>query len=242
MTAMHTETYLYSDGDQRCEGLVVREAALALPAPVVVICHPWWGRDALMDSHAQRMARLGYIGFAADIYGGHKVAQTPDEASSLMSAFTNDRAKLRQRLRAIVSAARRIPGADGQKVVVIGFCFGGLCAFDVARDGCDGVVGVAGFHALFAPPQVGEQKRITARVLALHGYADPMATPDAMVAFAKEMTDAGAHWEIDAYGNTVHAFTNPAANDRAQGMGYDERIANRAFTRLESFLRECFDR
>lgn len=239
---MHTETYLYSDGEQKCEGLVAREATLTLPAPVVVVCHHWWGRDALMDSHAQRMARLGYIGFAADTYGGHRVAKTPDEASALMSALTNDRAKLRSRLRAIVGAARRIPGADGQRVAVIGFCFGGLCAFDVARDGCEGVVGVAGFHGLFAPPNIGEQQRIHARVLALHGYADPMATPDAMVAFAKEMTDAGAHWEIDAYGNAVHAFTNPDANDRAQGMGYDERIANRAFTRLESFLRECFGR
>lgn len=237
---MQHEIYKYSHGDIPCEGLVAREANLILPAPVVIICHHWNGRDELMDSHAERIARLGYIGFAADLYGRHQTSTARDQCAAMMTPFVEDRAMLRERLRATVAAAQRISGADGKRIVVIGFCFGGLCALDAARACVPGVVGVAAFHGLFTAPNIGPQQPITAKVLAMHGYDDPMATPDAMIGFTSEMTGAGAHWELDAYGKTVHAFTNPHAQDRSAGTAFDPTISHRAFTRLESFLRECF--
>lgn len=237
---MQREIYKYTNGSVACEGLVVRQASLSLPAPVVVLFHHWCGRDALMDSNAERIAKMGWIAFAADLYGGHKTAIERDACAALMNPFVADRAMLHDRLGETVAAAQRIPGADGRKIVVIGYCFGGLCAFDCARANLPGVLGVAGFHGLFAPPNLCKQTPISARVLALHGYDDPMATPDSVLAFATEMTAAGARWEIDAYGQTVHAFTNPQALDRAAGIHYDELACNRAYARLESFLKECF--
>lgn len=237
---MQQEIYKYSHGDLPCEGLIVRKPNLTLPAPVVVICHHWNGRDALMDSHAERIAQLGYISLAADIYGQHETSTDRERCAALMNPFVEDRAMLRERLRATIAAAQRIPGADGKRIVVIGFCFGGLCALDAARACLPGVIGVASFHGLLNPPNIGKQISITAKVLVLHGYDDPMANPDSLIAFNNEMTAANAHWEVDAYGNTVHAFTNPNAQDRAAGMAFDATISNRAFSRLESFLRECF--
>lgn len=218
----------------------MRKANLQLPAPVVVICHHWSGRDALMDQRAEEVAHLGYIALAADLYGNHRTSQDRDVCASMMNPFMADRAMLRERLRATVSAAARIPGADGRKIVVMGFCFGGLCALDAARAGLPGVVGVASFHGLFTPPELGAQNPINARVLALHGFDDPLAPPDALHKFACELNDAKARWEIDAYGQTVHAFTNPAANDKAAGMAFDSVVCARAFARLEGFLKECF--
>ena len=157
-----------------------------------------------------------------------------------MNPFVEDRVLLRERLRATIAAAQRIPGADGKRIVVMGFCFGGLCALDAARACMPGVIGVASFHGLLNPPNIGTQNPITAKVLVLHGYDDPMANPDSLIAFNNEMNAANAHWEVDAYGKTVHAFTNPNAQDRAAGMAFDATISNRAFSRFESFLRECF--
>lgn len=237
---MHHEIYKYSHAELACEGLVARLANAIQPAPVVVICHAWGGRDAFAQEQAERVARLGYLGFAADIYGNHSTATERDACAALMNPLMQDRTLLRERLRATIAAAQRIPGADGKRIVVIGFCFGGLCALDCARANFDGVVGVAAFHGLFIAPNIGPQQSIKARVLAMHGYDDPMATPDAMLALANELTAAGARWEIDAYGKTMHAFTNPQANDPSFGTQFDAIANARAFTRLESFLRECF--
>ena len=237
---MQHETFEYSHGELGCTGLVVREAHAVAPTPVVVICHAWGGRDAFADAQAERIARMGYLGFAADIYGNHATATESAACTALMNPLMQDRALLRERLRATVAAAQRIPGADGRRVVVIGFCFGGLCALDAARAGLPGVVGVASFHGLFTAPNIGPQQPITAQVLVMHGYDDPMATPDAMLALTRELTAANARWELDAYGKTMHAFTNPQANDPAFGTQFDALANARSFARLESFLRECF--
>ncbi len=237
---MQHEIYKYSTGDLPCEGFVVRKADLDLPAPVVVICHHWNGRDELMDQRAKEIAAMGYIAFAVDLYGNHATATEPDTCASFMNPMMADRAMLRERLQATIAAAKRIPGADGKRIVVMGFCFGGLCALDVARAGIPGVVGVASFHGLFTPPGVGPQSNITAKVLVMHGFDDPLAPQDSMLALTKELTSARANWEIVLFGNTGHAFTNPRAQDKANGMAFCATMSQRAFARLETFLRECF--
>ena len=237
--SVHREHYLYATGAIECKGLVCRLPNLALPAPVVVLFHHWCGRDALMDANAERIARMGWIALAADLYGGGTTATERDECAALMTPFMQDRAMLRDRLHSTVAAAQRIPGADGRSIVVAGFCFGGLCALDTARAAIPGVIGAASFHGLFAPPNLGPQVPISARVLALHGWNDPMATPDSVLYLANELTAAGARWELDAYGQTVHAFTNPAAADAANGIMYDAIACDRSFARLEHFLQEC---
>ncbi|MSR28423.1 MAG: dienelactone hydrolase family protein [Phycisphaerales bacterium] len=239
MTPIQQEVFKYADGSTQCEGLVCRQANLAQPSPVVVICPHWNGRDALMDENAMRVARMGTIGFAADIYGGHATATERDACAALMTPFVENRGKLRERLRATIAAAQRIPGADGRRIVVIGFCFGGLCALDCARAGFPGVIGAVSFHGLFTPPNLGTQGKIDARVLALHGWDDPMAAPDSVRALTKELTEAGARWELDAYGNVAHGFSNPSAQDRANGIFYDAIACARSWSRLESFIAEC---
>lgn len=237
-----TGLFDYMDGDATLEGF------LALPAkphardgrtPIVLVAHAWGGHDEFAREKAHMLAELGYIGFAIDVYGKGRRGGSPDESSQLMAPWIEDRAALRRRLLAAIEAARHIEGGDPERLGVIGFCFGGLCAFDLARANAPGLRAAVGFHALFMPPGLGAQESIRAKVLALHGYDDPMAKPDAMVGFADEMTRAHADWQVVAYGGTGHAFTNPHAHDHASGLFYREIIARRAFSAMRDLLAEA---
>jgi len=109
----------------------------------------------------------------------------------------------------------------------------------MARMGAD-LKGVVSFHGIFRPAENLKAPRISARVLALHGWEDPMATPDDVSAFAKEMTDAGADWQLVAYGATAHAFTNPEANAQELGLMYHPVNKERSYRAAHAFLDECF--
>jgi dienelactone hydrolase len=236
---MRTTELDYQEGTQALRGFVATPDADG-SRPVVLVFHAWRGHDEFVREEARKLAELGFIGFAVDMYGAGKLGTTNEECSALMTPFMQDRALLKRRLDAAFAAARSIPGADPTRLGAMGFCFGGLCVLDAARHGIAGLRGVAAFHALFTPLPSAPSGPITAKVLALHGYDDPMATPEHLLAFAAEMRARGADWEVCAYGGTVHAFTNPEANNAAFGTVYQRRADLRARERARDFWRECF--
>lgn len=233
---MREQTIEYRDGETLLEGFLCYDESLPGPRPTVLINHAWNGRDEFVERKARRLAWQGYACFALDNYGKGKVGKTPEECSALMTPLMQDRRKLLTRLQAGLTAAKGMPIVDARRIAVMGFCFGGLCSLDLARANAD-VRGVVSFHGLLKPTGFTEPK-IRAKVLMLHGYDDPMAPPDDVLAIAREFTDAGADWQLHAYGHTVHAFTNPSANDRAGGMQYDEAADRRSWHALEEFLAE----
>lgn len=228
----------YQDGDLTCEAYVAfQDGAKAKPA--VLVSHAWGGQSDFERSKAEKLAEMGYVGIAIDMYGKGRRGNTMEENSKLMTPFMDDRAMLRKRILAALSFAQSLDMVDGNKIGAIGFCFGGLCVLDLARSAAPGVKGVVSFHGLFHAPKLGEQKPITSKVLVLHGYDDPMATPDQMVELAKEMTAASADWQIHAYGKTVHAFSNPEANMPEMGILYNEAADKRSFQAMQNFLAEA---
>jgi dienelactone hydrolase len=168
------------------------------------------------------------------------VGKSAEENQKLMTPLMQDRAGLQARLLNALDVARNLPEADGSKVAAMGYCFGGLCVLDLARAGAE-VKGVASFHGLLGAPGNTKGKNIKAKVVAYHGWADPMAKPEDVVALGNEMTDAGADWQIHGYGGVMHAFTNKAANDPSFGTVYDARADRRSWTSFVEFLRECFE-
>ena len=132
------------------------------------------------------------------------------------------------------------PEVDENKNAAIGFCFGGLCVLDLARLGTS-LAGVVSFHGLFDAPGNTEGNTVTASILALHGWDDPLATPAAVVALGEELSALGADWQIHGYGNTQHAFTNPAANDTDRGTVYDATANQRSWIAMKNFLEEQFE-
>jgi dienelactone hydrolase len=231
------EQYIeYRDEDALLEGFLCYDEAMPGPRPAVIINHAWGGRDEFVERKARRLAWQGYACFALDNFGKDKRGITTGECAALMNPFMNDRRKLLQRLLAGLAAVNALPIVDPRRVATIGFCFGGLCALDLARGGAD-IRGAVSFHGMLKPSGFTEPK-VRARVLMLHGFDDPMAPPDDLLAVAKEFTAAGADWQLHAYGQTMHAFTNPQAQNRANGMQYDEAADRRSWHALEEFLAE----
>ncbi len=207
--------------------------------PVVLVAHAWGGQDDFAREKAKMLAGLGYVGFAIDVYGKGRRGTTPEENSKLMQPFLDDRALLLERLLAATAAASAQRCVDPERVGAIGFCFGGLCVLDLVRSGAPAVRAAACFHGLYHPPGLkSSEGPISAKVLVLHPFDDPMAPPESVIGLAKELTGAGADWQIHMHGHTMHAFTNPAAAAPEMGLKYQERSANRAFGAMEHFLRE----
>jgi dienelactone hydrolase len=136
-----------------------------------------------------------------------------------------------------LSALIKQPVIDARRVAAMGFCFGGLCVLDMARSGA-AVRGVVSFHGLLNKPGNTEGRTIQAKVLVLHGHDDPLCPVADVVAFETEMTAAGADWQLHAYGNTMHSFTNPEADDPAFGTVYSESADRRSWASLLNFLEE----
>ncbi len=237
--AIVTNTVAYLHGDAVLEAFFAVDDAISGIRPLVLISPTWAGRDQFVADKAIQLAQLGYVGFAIDMYGQGMVGTCAEENSQLMQPFINDRAKLQQRMIAALNAAKLLPWADGNNIAALGYCFGGLCVLDLARTGGD-IKGVVSFHGLLGAPQNTQAKPITAKVLALHGHDDPMGKPDQVLAFEQEMTAAGADWQIHVYGNTVHAFTNPLANNPDFGTVYNAQADQRSWQSMKNFLQELF--
>lgn len=208
--------------------------------PTVILIPTVMGVQQLELGFAEKLVDRGYHAVVVDLFGRRFTPGVDKEAAfAAMGELRSDRAALRDRLLAVVDEVRKREHVDASRLAVIGFCFGGQCALDVARSGAD-VAGVAAFHGLFDPPGLPPEK-ITAKVAAYHGWDDPMVPPDAVVALAQELTDAGADWQIHAYGHTGHGFTNPKAHEIGiEGVFYTEAAARRSFASLYLFLDELF--
>lgn len=229
----------YLDDGEVLEGYFAYDDAIAGQRPVVLIHHAWAGRDEFVAEKARKLAALGYLGFATDIYGKGILGKGPDENARLMQPFMQDRGKLRKRLIAALAAVKTMPWADDKKIAAIGFCFGGLCALDLARSGAE-ICGVVSFHGLLVPPANVSPAAIKAKVLVLHGHDDPMVPPEQVLALQTELTAAGADWQVHSYGNTMHAFTNPLANDPGFGTVYQPKADVRSWQAMQNFLQEIF--
>ena len=236
---MITKTLDYNDGDTVLEGYLAYEES-DTQKPLVLVTHDWAGRREFACKAAERVAGLGYVGFALDMYGKGIFGTDGDTAgnSALMGPYAADRALLRRRIRAALVAGRNIPQVKATQVAAMGYCFGGMCVLELARSGAD-VLGVVSIHGIFAPGDAPNEE-IRARVLCLHGHDDPMVPPEQVLAFQQEMSEAGVDWQVHAYGGTMHAFTNPGANDPGFGAVYNAAAERRAYQSLENFLAEIF--
>lgn len=234
----------YRDGETVCEAYVARPDGNG-PRPAVLVAHTWGGQSDHERGTADKLAALGYVGIAIDVYGKGRRGEhgTPTAMAvntALMTPFMQDRAVLRDRLLAAVAFARTLDGVDPSRIAIVGYCFGGLCALDVARSGTTDVRGAVSIHGIFAPPAIGEQASIASKILILHGWDDPMAKPDDVQMVARELTDAGADWQLHAYGHAMHAFTAPSANMPERGLQYSEAATRRSWQATENFLGEIF--
>ncbi|MDX1838596.1 hypothetical protein DIZ81_11560 [Legionella taurinensis] len=236
---MHTSNYIYHHGEQELHGFLAYDDSHDRPRPAVLVAHDWSGRNEFACKKAEMLAGMGYLGFALDMYGHGRLGETTDEKMGLMQPLANDRLLLRDRINAAFDAVIAMPEVDNSRVAAIGFCFGGLCVLDLARSGVP-LNGVVSFHGLLNKPKELHAQPISAKILVLHGYDDPMVRPEQVNEFCQEMTDAKVDWQVHLYGHTQHAFANPQAHDTQLGTIYNPVAERRALQAMENFLREIF--
>ena len=233
-----TKPVEYMHGKTKCVGYMAWDDTYADPKPCVIINHAWGGLDEFVQDKAIAMAANGYIGFCLDNYGEGALPETDEDRMATMSALTNDRKVLQDRLTAGLKAACAQDEVDAAHVAAMGFCFGGLCTLDMARAGMDLKAAVS-FHGLLGPSGL-PAKKIKAKVLIAHGFDDPMAPPSDMLAVSEEMAKSGCDWRMHAYGLTTHAFMNPAADDPKNGLQYNADTERRAWNATLELLDEVF--
>lgn len=234
-----TKPIEYKDGKQRCIGYMAWDESYADPKPCVIINHAWGGRDGFAEDKAIQMAALGYVGFALDNYGDNALPETVDDKVALMGPLKEDRAALLKRLKAGVKAAKAQPEIDGDHIAAMGFCFGGLCTLDMARSGMDLKAAIS-FHGLLEAPKGHKPKKIKSKVLIAHGWDDPMAPPEHVVSIGEEMAASKCDWQLQAYGQTTHAFMVPEANNKSMGLMYNADSERRAWAAALGLLDEVF--
>ena len=237
--AIVENTLTYQDGETSLEAFYAFDDSISGQRPAVLISHAWGGRDNFVAEKARKLAGLGYVGFALDMYGKGVLGVSKEENAKLMQPFMEDRPKLQQRMKSALTAVKSVPQVDGDKIAAMGFCFGGLCVLDLARTGV-GIKGVVSFHGLLGAPGNTQGNTITTKILALHGHDDPMVSPKQVLAFQEEMTQAGADWQFVTYGQTVHAFTNPADHDTDLRPVYQADADRRSWQAMQNFFAEIF--
>ena len=208
------------------------------PRPAVILFPTVMGISELEVAFARQLVELGYSGFVADVFGTRFRGAARETMVGEMNRLKVDRSGLRRRVTAILEQVRGLADVDGSRIAAAGFCFGGMCALDLARSGAE-LAAVASFHGLFDPPGL-EPRSIKAKVVAFHGWDDPLAPPEKLVALGHELTAAGADWQIHAYGHVAHGFTNPQATGSIEGVRYDALAAERSWASFVNLLEEIF--
>jgi dienelactone hydrolase len=235
-----TKTVAYQQDGTVCKGFLTYDDALKGKRPGVLVVPEWWGLNDFARQKAEKLAGLGYVALAADIYGNGAVTKDPKEAGKLAGELRGNKPLLRARALAALKTLTAIPQVDAQRLAAIGFCFGGTTVLELAYAGAD-LKGVVSFHGGLTAPQPEELKGIKAAVLVLHGADDPHVKAEDIAAFQQAMRQGGVDWQMVYFGDAVHAYMNPAAgSDKTKGVAYNARAARRSWQYMQDFFKEIF--
>ena len=238
--AIVRQTTVYDGPGGPFEGVIAYEDEVETPRPGVLVVPNVLGQKEADNVVAERLAALGTVAFACDVFGQGKRAQRGPDMRRYMDECLADRAQLRDRLAASLRVLQDHGHVDASRCAAIGYCFGGLCVLDMARAGLD-VRGVVSFHGVYGRPDYANTVPIGPKVLVEHGWDDPLGPPDAVAALAAELTEGQADWQLHAHGGAGHAFTDASTKGSEQpGFGYDERADRRSWKAMSDFLAELF--
>lgn len=234
--AVTRKTVDYQDNGQVFEGLLVMPDGPAEKRPLVLMVHNWMGVTAETEKQARRFAEQGYVVFAADVYGKGIRPHDAKEAGGQATTYKSDRALFRQRLNLALVTALQQPGVDSEKVAVVGYCFGGTGALELARSGAE-LQAIISFHGGLDSPKPADGSNITGQVLALHGADDPYVPAKDVAAFEAEMHANNVNYQLIKYPGAVHSFTAMGAgSDNSKGAAYNAAADQQSFEAASKLL------
>ena len=205
-----TEEVTYEADGIKMKGLIAHDDATEGKRPGVLVVHEWWGHNDYARSRAKKLAQMGYVALAVDMYGGGKTAAHPDDAGKFAGAVMNNVKGAKKRFLAAKARLAKHPNVDASKTAAIGYCFGGGVVLHMARMGVDLDV-VGSFHGSLGTKSPASKGAIKGKLFVANGAADPFVSAEAIDTFKKEMKDAGADLTFVNYPGVQHSFTNPGA-------------------------------
>jgi dienelactone hydrolase len=227
----------YKDGEQVLSGFGIKPTAALKEKPGVLVLPAWLGIDDHSKESATKLADLGYYSFVADIYGKDSRPKNPSDAGPKAGYYKKNYAEYQNRIQLALNELVKL-GANPDKIVVMGYCFGGTGAIEAARANMK-VQGVVSFHGGLGKDATRPIDKIIPKVLVLHGADDPYVPKEEVDDFQYEMRASGADWQMVFYANSVHAFTHKdAGNDNSKGAAYNEKADKRSWIALQNFLKE----
>ena len=232
-SAIVTKRVEYKHGDAVLEGFLAYDDSKTGPRPGIMIVHDWDGLTAYEETRAKMLAELGYVAFAADIYGKGVKPKTPQENGAQASKYRGDAALFRGRLQAGLDEMKRQSQVDGKKTAAIGYCFGGGGVLELARSGAD-VTGVVSFHGSYGTALPATAGAVKSKVMVVHASQDPATSREVFDKFLDEMRDAKVDYVMNLYNLDVHPFTVIG------GPSYRPDADRRSWEAMQDFFREIF--
>lgn len=230
----------YAEGNTTLEGWLASPKEVSGKMPGVLVIHDWTGVQAYSKGRAEQLAGLGYVAMVADIYGKGIRPANPKDSAAQAGIYKANRELFRMRLLAGLAELKKQPHVDPDKIVAIGYCFGGTGVLELARAGAD-VKGVVSFHGGLDSPTPEDGKAIKTKVLILHGADDPYVPADGIAALTAEFNAAKVDWQMVSYSGAVHSFTNKGAGDDvSKGNAYNASADARSWVAMRSFFNELF--
>src|SRR6195256_1419044 len=238
---MHMNDIDYHDDTVICRGFIAYDDRASGKRPGVLVFHEGLGLGEHIMERARRVAKLGYVALAADMFGERRQARDLEDMRGLVGDLRNEPTRLRARGRAALTTLASLPQVDAGRLCAIGFCFGGSVVLELARGGAD-LKAVVSFHGVLATRTPAVSGNVKASVLVCTGADDPLAPPEQIKAFEDEMRAADVRdWQVISYGNTLHGFTNPAADgSMLRAALYSEQADRRAWASMRSLFNEVF--
>lgn len=238
---LKTETITYNLNGQNYKSFVAYNEVLNSVRPVVMVIPEWWGLNDYAKSRAKQLAELGYFALAVDYYGDGKVVDHPAEAEKLASPFYQIPVNSKMVFDGAKAQILKYPNADYKKIAVIGYCFGGAQALNMARQESD-LKGAVSFHGNLMTGVKPKNNKV--KIMVANGANDTFVSPEEISAFKKEMDSAKISYTFIDYPNALHSFTNPAATEVGKKFGmkiaYNREADEKSWNDMKKFLQEIF--
>ena len=217
MPTIMEQNVTYRSGDVRMVGFVAYDSKFKGKRPVILIVHEWWGLNDYVKMRARKLAELGYLAMAVDMFGEGKVAKNPDEAKAYTGVFYSDPTLSKARFQAALDKIKEFDECDVHNIAAIGYCFGGSVVLNSAKLGVD-LKAVVSFHGGLAGVPA-DKKLLKAKILVCHGGADKFISENDISTFKHQLDSIGADYSFKVYPNATHAFTNPESDENARKFG-----------------------
>jgi dienelactone hydrolase len=239
---MAVESIFYSVAGLSCRGALIWDENVRAPRPLLLMAPNWRGVIKPAIETGQMLANEGYVVFVADMFGEGNGPVGTEDPMEFLRPIMSDTPAMRRRINVALDtltreADRRAIG-DVTRRAAIGFCFGGLNVLDLARSGAD-IQAVVSMHGTLSTPQPAQKGEVKAKVLAIHGAADPIAPKAERDAFEAEMEAAGVRWALVTWGGVVHAFTDVGVNVPGVAV-YDEAVTRHGYAFAHAFIADAF--